>query len=127
MMVFTNEFVNAKPRPIEALRILLPLLSPFAPHLAEELWLRLNFEGSASTQPWPKYDESFLVESEIEYVVQINGKVRDRVRVPVQAEKDEIEKLVLESPKVAEAISGQTIVKVIIVPTKLVNIVVKPS
>ena len=127
MMVFTNEFVNAKPRPIEALRILLPLLSPFAPHLAEELWQRLGFKGTASTQPWPQHDESFLVESEVEYVVQINGKVRDRVRVPAQAEKDEIENLVLASPKVAEAISGQTIVKVIVVPSKLVNIVVKPA
>ena len=127
MMVFTNEFVNAKPRPIEALRILLPLLSPFAPHLAEELWQRLGFEGTASTHPWPQYDESFLVESEVEYVVQINGKVRDRVRVPAKAEKEEIEGLVLASPKVAEAIAGQTIVKVIVVPGKLVNIVVKPA
>ena len=127
MMVFTNEFVNAKPRPIEALRILLPLLSPFAPHLAEDLWQRLGFEGTASTHPWPQYDESFLVESEVEYVVQINGKVRDRVRVPAKAEKEEIEGLVLASPKVAEAIAGQTIVKVIVVPGKLVNIVVKPA
>jgi len=127
MMVFTNEFVNAKPRPIEALRILLPLLSPFAPHLAEELWQRLNFEGSASTQPWPVHDETLLVESEVACVVQINGKVRDRVRVPVRAEKEEVEKLVLASPKIAEALAGQTIVKTIIVPGKLVNIVARPS
>ena len=119
--------MNAKPRPIEALRILLPLLSPFAPHLAEELWLRLGFEGCASAQTWPLHDESLLVESEVEYVVQINGKVRDRVRVPAQAEKEEIERLVLASPKVAEAIAGQAIIKVIVVPSKLVNIVVKPS
>jgi len=127
MMVFTNEFVNAKPRPLEALRTLLPLLSPFAPHLSEELWQRLGFAGTASTQPWPVHDEAFLVESEAEYVVQINGKVRDRVRVPIHAEKEEIETLVLASPKVAEAVAGQSIVKTIVVPGKLVNIVVKPA
>jgi leucyl-tRNA synthetase len=83
--------------------------------------------GTASTQPWPVHDEAFLVESEAEYVVQINGKVRDRVRVPIHAEKEEIEKLVLASTKVAEAVAGHAIVKIIVVPGKLVNIVVKPA
>ncbi|MEI6072908.1 MAG: class I tRNA ligase family protein [Verrucomicrobiae bacterium] len=127
MMVFTNEFVNAKPRPKEALRILLPLLSPFAPHLAEELWSRLGFEGAASAQPWPVHDESLLVESEIEIPVQVNGKLRDRIRVPIQATKDDIEAIARASAKVADATAGQTIVKVIVVPGKLVNIVAKPG
>ncbi len=125
MMVFTNEFVNAKPRPLEALRILLPLLSPFAPHLAEELWSRLGFTGLASKQPWPIHDESLLVENEVELAVQVNGKVRERLVISKEATKEEIEKAALNSPKIQEATTGQTIVKVVVVPGKLVNIVAK--
>ena len=125
MMVFTNEFVNAKPRPIEALRILLPLLSPFAPHIAEELWQRLGFPGQASTHPWPVHDEACLVENEIELVVQVNGKVRERLTVSKQATTEEIEQSARTSAKVLEATAGLTIVKVIVVPGKLVNIVAK--
>ncbi|TSA31484.1 MAG: hypothetical protein D4R65_11100 [Verrucomicrobiaceae bacterium] len=125
MMVFTNEFVNATPRPKEALRILLPLLSPFAPHLAEELWSRLGFDGSASTQPWPVHDESLLVESELEIPVQVNGKLRDKIRIPIHASKEDLEATARASAKVIEATAGQTIVKVIVVPGKLVNIVAK--
>ncbi len=125
MMVFTNEFVNAKPRPIEALRILLPLLSPFAPHIAEELWQRLGFPGQASTHPWPVHDEACLVENEIELVVQVNGKVRERLTVSKQATTEEIEQAARTSAKVLEATAGLAIVKVIVVPGKLVNIVAK--
>jgi len=125
MMVFTNEFVNAKPRPLEALRILLPLLSPFAPHLAEELWSRLGFTGLASKQPWPVHDESLLVENEVELAVQVNGKVRERLVISKEATKEEIEKAALASAKIQEATAGQTIVKVVVVPGKLVNIVAK--
>ena len=125
MMVFTNEFVNTKPRPIEALRILLPLLSPFAPHIAEELWQRLSFPGQASTHPWPVHDEACLVENEIELVVQVNGKVRERLTVSKQATTEEIEQSARTSAKVLEATAGLTIVKVIVVPGKLVNIVAK--
>ena len=125
MMVFTNEFVNAKPRPLEALRILLPLLSPFAPHLAEELWSRLGFAGLASKQPWPVHDESLLVENEVELAVQVNGKVRERLVISKVATKEEIEIAALASAKIQEATAGQTIVKVVVVPGKLVNIVAK--
>ena len=125
MMVFTNEFVNAKPRPLEALRILLPLLSPFAPHLSEELWSRLGFAGLASKQPWPVHDESLLVENEVELAVQVNGKVRERLVISKEATKEEIEKAALASAKIQEATAGQTIVKVVVVPGKLVNIVGK--
>ncbi|MFZ9964945.1 MAG: class I tRNA ligase family protein, partial [Terrimicrobiaceae bacterium] len=111
--------------PIEALRILLPLLSPFAPHLAEELWSRLGFAGLASQQPWPLHDEAHLVENEIDLVVQVNGKVRERLRVPKDSSKEQIEKAALESPKVAESTAGLSIAKVIVVPGKLVNIVAK--
>jgi leucyl-tRNA synthetase len=125
MMVFTNEFVNATPRPREALRILLPLLSPFAPHLAEELWHRLGFAGLASQQPWPAHDESLLAETEIELPVQVNGKLRDRITVPKTAMKEEIETAALAAPKVRETTAGLSIAKIIVVPGKLVNIVAK--
>jgi len=130
MMVFTNEFVNASPRPVAALRVLLPLLSPFAPHLAEELWGRLatqftGFEGRASTQPWPAYEEKFLVVDEVEYGVQVNGKVRDRITTKKDATDAEIEQLALASSKVQESVVGKSIAKVIIVRGKLINIVVK--
>ena len=127
MMVCTNEFVNAKPRPVGALRVLLRLLSPFAPHLAEELWSRLGFEGSASSEPWPVHDESLLVDKETEIPVQVNGKLRDRLRVPVQSSNEEVEAAARASTKVIESTVGLTIVKVIIVPGKLVNIVAKPA
>jgi leucyl-tRNA synthetase len=129
MMVFTNEFVNATPRPVAALRILLPLLSPFAPHLADELWDRLGenfpgFPGRASTQPWPTFEEKFLVVDEIELAVQVNGKVRDRVKAKPDATNAELEKIVLASPKVQEALAGQSVKKVIVVRGKLINVVV---
>lgn len=126
MMVCTNEFVGASPRPKAALRTLLVLLSPFAPHLAEELWNRLGFEGAASAQPWPAYDESLLVESEVEVVVQVNGKLRDKCRVAKDAPAADVEKTALALPKITEALQGHGVVKVVVVPGKLVNVVVKP-
>ncbi len=130
LMVFTNEFVKATPRPLAALRILLPLLSPLAPHITEELWARLakkhpKFEGLASTQPWPTHEEKYLVVDEVEYVVQVNGKFRDRITASVKADDKAVESLSLASPKVQESVAGKTIVKVIVVQGKLVNIVVK--
>lgn len=125
LMVCTNEFVTAKPRPREALRILLPLLSPFAPHLAEELWARLSFAGRASTAPWPTYDPALLVDNEVEIVVQVNGKVRDHIRVAKDATREEIEAFARNAPKVQDATQGQTVIKVVVVPGKLVNIVAK--
>ncbi len=128
MMVFTNEFVNANPRPLEALRILLPLLSPFAPHLCEELWSRLGFAGAASTQSWPTHNEALLVEDEIEIPVQVNGKVRDRIRIPAKASREETESAARASQKILEATASQTITKVIVIPGKLVNFVIaKPE
>ncbi|HEY5706665.1 MAG TPA: leucine--tRNA ligase [Terrimicrobiaceae bacterium] len=128
MMIFTNEFVNLRPRPVAGLRILLPLLSPFAPHISEELWERLGerfpgFEGRASSQEWRLHDESFLAVEEVEYGVQVNGKVRDRVRARKDASDAELEESALGAPKAREAIAGKPVSKVIIVRGKLVNIV----
>ncbi len=125
MMVCVNEFTSAEVRPIEALRVLLRLLSPFAPHIAEEIWTRLGLEGLASRQPWPVHDECFLVENEVELVIQVNGKLRDRVTVGLDAADPEIESAALASPKVQESLSGKSVVKIVVVRGKLVNVVVR--
>jgi len=131
MMIFVNAFVNADAKPLSAMRTLLILLNPFAPHLTEELWQRLgekfpdsDFNGLVANQTWPSYDEAFLIEDEIEIAVQINGKVRDKLTIQKDGSKNEVEKAALASPKIAEHIAGKTVRKVIVVPGKLVNIVV---
>ena len=128
MMIFVNAFTNAEVRPVTALRTLLVLLSPFAPHLAEELWSRLaaafpGFEGLASDQPWPAYDPQALIDDEVEIVLQINGKVRDRFLISRDATREQTEAAALASPRLAELTAGKEIKKVIVVPGKLVNIV----
>ncbi len=125
MMIFVNEFTSADPRPLGALRVLLPLLSPFAPHLAEEMWTRLGLGGLASQQAWPAYDAALLVDDEVEIVLQVNGKVRDRMTVAKGAANADVEALALANAKVREATEGRTIAKVIVVPGKLVNVVVR--
>ena len=129
MMVYVNTFTNVSPKPLAALRTLLVVLNPFAPHLTEELWARLaaagfaGFEGLAADQPWPKFDPALLVEDEIEIPIQVNGKVRDRLVVAKEADKAALEAAALECPKVKEFTDGKTIKKIVIVPGKLVNIV----
>ena len=128
MMIFTNEFVNSRPRPVAGLRILLPLLSPFAPHIAEELWARLGekfpgFDDHASSQSWPAHDEKFLQVDEVEYGVQVNGKVRDRMRARKDASDAELEECALAAPKAREAVADRRVSKIVIVRDKLVNIV----
>ena len=108
----------------ETASMLLRMLAPFAPHITEELWARL-FTGSVHTEKWPAYDASALTQDEIEVVLQINGKVRDRVKIAADLDKEAMEQLVTELPRARELTEGKTIVKVICVPGKLVNIVVK--
>ncbi|MDK2821029.1 MAG: leucyl-tRNA synthetase [Clostridia bacterium] len=111
----------------EVLRKLVTILAPFAPHITEELWQSLGGSQSVHLEEWPKYDEKALVEQEVTLVVQINGKLKDRLKVPVGLEKNEIEKIVLNREKISNLVNGQQVVKVIYVPDKLVNIVVKSS
>ncbi len=108
----------------ETASMLLRMLAPFAPHITEELWARL-FTGSVHAEKWPAYDASALTQDEIEVVLQINGKVRDRVKIAADLDKEAMEQLVTELPRAKELTEGKTIVKVICVPGKLVNIVVK--
>ncbi|MBW2038927.1 MAG: leucine--tRNA ligase [Deltaproteobacteria bacterium] len=107
----------------ETLESLVLLLSPFVPHIAEELWEALGKEDSARKAPWPEYDPKAIVEDEIIIVVQVNGKLRDRLLVPPSAEEEQIKDTALASPKVRRHIEGKEVKKTIFVPKKLVNIV----
>ena len=109
----------------EALDTLIIVLAPFAPHITEELWHITKHSGSVHEQAWPEHDEAALVKDEIEIAVQINGKVRDRVNISVDADREEITNKVLSLEKVSKAIEGKTVIKTIIIPERLVNIVVK--
>ena len=129
MMIFVNELTSAETRPVAAMRTLLVLLCPFAPHLAEELWNRLGsrfpgLNGLACEQQWPEWNDAYLVEDEVEIIIQINGKLRDKIIVRKDSEKAELERIALASPKVKEATREKTVGKLIVVPNKLVNIVV---
>jgi len=146
MMVFVNDAMTWETRPVSALRIFLQLLHPFAPHLAEELWSKVSglksndpaTFGATTTStsdfrpqtldslpyaPWPKFDPALLIESEIEIPVQVNGKLRDVIKVSATATAAELEAAALANDKVKPFLEGKTIKKIIVVPKKLVNIV----
>lgn len=132
LMEFVNEVYGYEPKTDEerkvfkfAIRNFLILLSPFAPHLAEELWREIGEEGFILNEPWPTYDEELAREQMIELVVQINGKVRSKIMIPQGMSDEEIVKIALDDEKVKQWVNGKEIVKVIPVKGKLVNIVVK--
>jgi leucyl-tRNA synthetase len=129
MMIFVNAFTNAEIIPLSAMKTFLLLLNPFAPHITSELWEKLSRKFGESgeditKQPWPDYDESLLVEDEVEIVVQINGKLRDRMKMPIAATEEELKTAALARPSTQDRVAGKTVRKVIVVPKKLVNIVV---
>jgi leucyl-tRNA synthetase len=105
--------------------VLAKILSPFAPHLAEEIWSILGCEGLVSLAKWPEYDEAKTVDASIEVAVQINGKVRATVVLPLNCPKDEAIALAKADERISAAIEGKTVIKEIAVPNKIVNIVVK--
>jgi leucyl-tRNA synthetase len=128
MMIFVNAFTNEKAPPLSAMRSFLVLLNPFAPHLTSELWEKLNAKfpdnaGDITGQKWPDYDERLLVEDEVEMVIQVNGKVRDRMKISILATEEEMKTAALANPKTQKFTAGQTIRKIVVVPKKLVNIV----
>jgi leucyl-tRNA synthetase len=100
-------------------------LGPYAPHLAEELWEKLGHPPSLARVFWPEWNEELTREEEVTVVCQINGKIRDRLETPAGLPKTELEKLALASERIQQLIEGREIVKIIVVPDKLVNIVVK--
>jgi leucyl-tRNA synthetase len=123
LMVFINEAYKATVLPREYVEGFVKLVSPIAPHLAEELWSKLGHSTTITYVSWPAFDEAKLVENEVEIVVQVNGKVRAKLLVAKDVTKDQLEKIALEDDRVKEHVEGNTIRKVIAVPGKLVNIV----
>jgi leucyl-tRNA synthetase len=129
MMIFVNAFTGAEAIPLSPMRAFLILLNPFAPHIASELWERLNAKfsdahGDITEQGWPVYDERLLVEDEVEIVLQINGKLRDRMKMSISATDEELKTAALSNPKIQARIVGKAVRNVIVVPKKLVNVVV---
>ena len=125
LMVFINDCYKAETIYQPYAEGFVKMLAPIAPHIGEELWDRLGNEDTITYQPWPTYDESLLVDSEVEIVVQVNGKVRAKLNIPKDTSKDEMEALALKDENVKLSIEGKDIKKVIAVPQKLVNIVAK--
>ena len=109
----------------EVIKNLIIMLAPFVPHVTEEMWDHLGYEGSVHEQSWPSYDESALVKETVEIVVQINGKIKEKINIPGDLSREEMEKIAMEDEKVKGLTEGKNVVKVIAVPNKLLNIVVK--
>lgn len=124
MMIFVNDFSKTETRPLEILEPFILLLAPFAPHLAEELWEKLGHSKTLAYEPWPVYDDAYLIESEEEVAFQVTGRVRSRALVPVDITDEELKKKALDDEKVKQWIEGKKIHKVIVIPHRLVNIVV---
>ena len=125
MMEFTNFFTKQDRRPKSVMESFVLLLSPFAPHIAEELWQALGHAETLAYEAWPQYDEALLVEDEIEIPVQFKGKVRCKIMVPADADKAQLEALALENPRVVELLEGKEIIKAVAIPGRLVNFVTK--
>ena len=124
MMIFVNEAYKASVLPKKAMENFVQLLSPFVPHIAEELWERLGHEGTITYVPWPEYDPALTVDAEVEIVVQINGKIAERVKVSSDLDEEGLKETAVSLDKVKSMLEGKTVRKVIAVKGKLVNIVV---
>jgi len=130
LMELLNELHALEPRlsgPVlgEAMEKITLMLGPFVPYLAEELWQELGRQGPVFKQPWPEYDEELAREEEVEVVVQINGRVRSHIRVALGASREDVQRRALEDDKIRSFVEGKQIVRVIVVPDKLVNVVVR--
>lgn len=127
LMSLVNDFVGLKRITRAEFKTFLQLLNPVAPHITEELWENLGFDKEARIcdVSWPCYDEKFLLDDDVEIAVQVNGKLKTTVKVPRDIDNAELEKIVLENARIVESIAGKNIIKKIIVPNKIVNIVVK--
>ena len=124
MMEFTNHLTKLEARPKSVLETLVLLLAPYAPHVAEELWATLGHTTTLAYEPWPKFDAALTKADEIEVPVQVNGKLRAKLRVPAEIDQASLEATAMADETVKAQIAGKTIKKVIVVPRKLVNIVV---
>jgi len=127
LMVFVNDLTKEAVRPRVAIETLLLLLAPFAPHMAEELWNQLGHPKTLTYEPWPQADAKYLVKTEIEMPVQINGKLRGLIKVAPGSSQDAVIAAAKTLPTFAEWTTGKTVRKVIVVPDKLINFVVVPN
>jgi leucyl-tRNA synthetase len=124
MMIFTNEMTKLERRPRALLEPFVLLLSPFAPHLCEELWEKLGRAPSVSQQPWPAFDPTLVVSDRVEIPLQVNGRLRSKIDVPADWTEEQVVTLAKQDAKMAEWLQGKPPKKVIYVPKKLVNFVV---
>jgi leucyl-tRNA synthetase len=124
LMTLDNAFYDAPPSRGD-IKVLLTLLSPFAPHIAEELWEIQGFKGMACEAPWPAYDESKMVEEQREIAVQVGGKLKTTVFVPNDAEGDVMLQAALADEKIKKIVEGKEIIRTITVKNKLINIIVR--
>ena len=124
MMALINDIYSSGGINRAEFKTLLILLNPFAPHITEELYEIMDFGGVLNEQKWPEYDEKLCIENNVEIVVQVNGKIKAKLMIPVDGDKDEILSMAAAEEKVKEAVDGKTIRKQIYVPNKLVNFVV---
>lgn len=125
MMEFVNFFTKEETRPLSAMKSLTLLLAPFAPHLAEELWSLLGSKDSLAYAPWPTFDESKMKSTEIEVPLQVNGKVRGKITVPADCSQAELELAARKHERLSELLDGKEIVKVVVIPGRMVNFVVR--
>jgi len=124
MMIFVNQLSKQSVRPKSVIEKFLLILAPFAPHIAEELWAKLGHTDTLAYEPWPKYDKELIKEKEIELAVQVNGKIRDRIVVAAETDEEQIKQKALSSDKVIAAMAGKEPRKIIVIKSRLVNIVV---
>ena len=125
LMVFVNEAYKVDDLPVEYIKGFIKMIAPIMPHMAEELWSQFNESDTITYQPWPTYDPSKIVEDEVEMIVQVNGKVRAKLKLAKDTDKDSAEKEALADDNVQKFVEGKDIKKVIVVPNKIVNIVAK--
>ena len=124
MMIFVNHLGKQQVKPKSVVEKFVLILSPFAPHIAEELWEKLGHTESLAYQNWPKYDKELVKEKEIELAVQVNGKIKDKIVVSADADEEQIKQKALACEKVIAALAGNQPKKVIVIKSRLVNIVV---
>jgi len=124
MMIFTNHLGKQAVRPKAVVEKFVQILAPLAPHIAEELWERLGHKDTIAYEPWPQYDKALIREKEIELAVQVNGKIKDRIVVPADADEQQIKENALSNEKVIAAMDGKTPKKIIVIKSRLVNIVI---
>ncbi|MBW8001488.1 MAG: leucine--tRNA ligase [Planctomycetes bacterium] len=124
MMIFVNHLSKQKVRPVSAIEQFTKILAPFAPHIAEEMWQKLGHNETLVYEPWPEYDEELVKEKEVELAVQVLGKIKDRIVVAADADEEQIKEKALASEKVTVAMDGREPKKIIVIKSRLVNIIV---